>query len=166
MSDVKEFHLRAIGTIHTPFTKQKGTPIQPPMAKDAQGTIEILPEYCAGLKDLAGFERIWLLYCFHLTSGFKLEVVPYLDQEKRGLFATRAPTRPNPLGLSCVRLLSVDAAAGLLRIRDADMLDGSPLLDIKPYISRFDAFPDARLGWLENVVNVSNKKADNRFSDK
>ncbi|MBU1638382.1 tRNA (N6-threonylcarbamoyladenosine(37)-N6)-methyltransferase TrmO [bacterium] len=165
MSDVKEFHLRAIGTIHTPFEQQAGTPIQPfrGKGKDTRAIIEIMPEYREGLKDLDGFERIWLLFGFHKSSGYNLNVTPYLDTAERGLFATRAPRRPNPVGLSCTKLLSVDMDAGRLEVQGVDMLDGTPLFDIKPYIPRSDAFPDSRFGWLE-IVDKTDEHADDRFS--
>jgi tRNA-Thr(GGU) m(6)t(6)A37 methyltransferase TsaA len=153
---------RPIGVIHTPFSKPEGMPIQPAGAAGATGTIEVLEEYQAGLKDLDGFSHIVLLYYFHRSRGFSLHVVPYLDTETRGLFATRAPKRPNPIGLSVVQLDKVEN--GLLHIRNVDMLDGTPLLDIKPYVPEFDAQVEARTGWLENArKHVSSRRADDRF---
>lgn len=165
MLDSSHLQLCVIGTIHTPFSQQEGTPIQPfrGKGKDTKATIEILPEFREGLQDLAGFERIWLLFGFHYSSGYKTKVIPYLDTEERGLFATRAPRRPSPIGLSSTKLLSVDMDAGKLEIQGVDMLDGTPLFDIKPYIPRSDAFPDSRFGWLEHVIE-KDRNADDRFS--
>ncbi|MFG0252971.1 MAG: tRNA (N6-threonylcarbamoyladenosine(37)-N6)-methyltransferase TrmO [Phycisphaerales bacterium JB038] len=159
MPDPVTFH--PIGVIHTPFLEQRGTPVQPAFAGGAEGTVELLPEYVPGLADLEGFERIWLL--FHLDRGKEpaLRVVPYRDTQERGLFATRAPARPNAIGLSCVRLLGVQG--NILRIADVDMLDGSPLLDIKPYARVFDEHPTTNDGWLSRSQDVS--AADDRFLD-
>ena len=117
----------------------------------------------SGLQDLAGFARIWLIYELDRCSAPKLKVIPYLDNQARGIFATRSPSRPNPLGLSCVRLMGV--ADNILSIQDVDMLDGTPLLDIKPYVPKFDSFPDSLAGWFDHSINqVTN--ADNRFACK
>jgi len=153
--------VKPIGVIHSPFKRASGTPIQPSLAGGAQGRVEVFPEFEDGLKDLAGFERIWLLYWFDRASGAKLRVKPYMDDTKRGLFATRAPCRPNPIGLSCVKLLSVEGCE--LRVADVDMLDGTPLLDIKPYAPKFDHFEVVKFGWLEKAQQEG--IADNRFYD-
>lgn len=151
-----------IGTIHTPFKNREGMPIQPPGAEGVAGTIEIFKEYHTGLKDLDGFSHIILLYLFHRSEGFELEVVPYMDTENRGVFATRAPRRPNPIGLSVVKLEGIKG--GILYIRNVDILDGTLLLDIKPYVPEFDAPADVRTGWLEKArKTVKRSKADNRF---
>ncbi len=114
------------------------------------------------MKDLDGFSHIILLYNFHLSRGFHLLVVPFLDSEPRGLFSTRAPKRPNSIGLSIVRLVKIDN--GILQVQNVDMLDGTPLLDIKPYVPEFDHQVDVRTGWLERAREaVSGKKADERF---
>lgn len=134
-----------IGVIHTPFTEPQGMPIQPAGAKGVKGTVEIFAEFRAGLKDLEGFSHIILLYHFHRSRGFTLEVVPFMDSEPRGLFATRAPRRPNPIGLSVVQLDRVQD--GVLHIQNIDVLDGTPLLDIKPYVPGFDIRQDVRTGW-------------------
>jgi len=139
-----------------------GMPIQAPGAKGVLGQVEVLPEYQAGLKDLDGFSHVILIYHLHMSKGYKLEVTPFLDKVKRGLFATRAPRRPNPLGLSIVRLDKI--VDGILHIRNVDVLDGTPLLDIKPYVPDFDHQPDIRIGWLQKAVDeVSEKKSDSRF---
>ena len=138
---------KPIGVIHTPFKEPRGIPIQPQRGRDVTGTVEVFEAYEEALADLAGFSHIILLYHLHLSEGYSLKVTPFLDTELRGLFATRAPRRPNPIGLSVVRLDRIDGCT--LRIRDLDMVDGSPLLDIKPYVRPFDPAERLRLGWLE-----------------
>ncbi|MFW6163530.1 MAG: tRNA (N6-threonylcarbamoyladenosine(37)-N6)-methyltransferase TrmO, partial [Planctomycetota bacterium] len=135
-----------IGTVHSPFAEARGTPIQPRAAEGAEGTVEVFEPYIAGLADLDGFERIWLLYWFDRAAGARMTVTPFLDGQPRGLFATRAPCRPNPIGLSCVRLLRIEG--GVLHVADIDVLDNTPLLDLKPYAPAFDSFDVARTGWL------------------
>lgn len=137
-------------------------PIQPAGAVGVQGTIEVFEEYHDGLKDLEGFSHIILLYHLHLSNGFRLKIVPFMDVEPRGLFATRAPNRPNPIGLSVIQLDRIED--GMLHISNVDILDGTPLLDIKPYVPEFDAASTVRTGWLENAKkNVSDRKSDERF---
>ncbi len=154
--------LTPIGVIHSPFKKLAGMPIQPVGASGINGTVEILAEYRDGLKDLEGFSHIVLLYYFHCSRGFKLHVVPYLDTELRGVFATRAPRRPNPVGLSVVQLTGVQD--GVLHIQNVDILDGTPLLDIKPYVPAFDPQVKIRIGWLENTgKTVARQMSDDRF---
>lgn len=151
-----------IGVIHSPFKELSGMPIQPPGAAEVEGTVEVFEPYLPGLKDLDGFSHVILLYHFHQSKGYNLEVVPFMDTTSRGLFATRAPKRPNPIGLSVVRLEKVEK--GCLHIRGVDILDGTPLLDIKPYVPAFDAPQDVRSGWLEGARKaVSKRKADGRF---
>ena len=152
--------VKAIGTIHSPFQNASGVPIQPALAGDTEGFVEVFSEYVEALADLEGFERIWLLYWFDRASPFKSRVKPYLDHQSHGLFATRAPARPNPIGLSCVKLLAVEDT--MLRVGGIDILDGTPLLDIKPYADRFDHFKVARCGWLDTVEKKTTK-SDNRF---
>jgi tRNA-Thr(GGU) m(6)t(6)A37 methyltransferase TsaA len=153
---------RPIGVIHSPFAELEGMPIQPAGASGTQGTVELFPEYREGLKDLEGFSHIILLYHFHRSQGFDLQVIPFLDCKPRGLFATRAPRRPNPIGLSVVKLL--DIRGGTLQIENIDILDGTPLLDIKPYVPEFDGPTAARTGWLEEAgKTVAQTKSDTRF---
>jgi len=153
---------KPIGIIHSPFTSPKGVPIQPSGAKGIKGTVEIAPAYRAGIKDLEGFSHIILLYHFHLSRGFSLEVKPFMDDVVRGVFATRAPKRPNPIGLSVVRLTKVENFA--LHIENVDVIDGTPLLDIKPYIPSADVHNVERTGWLtDKLSEMRKKKADNRF---
>jgi tRNA-Thr(GGU) m(6)t(6)A37 methyltransferase TsaA len=125
-----------------------------------KGTVEVFPEYVEGLRALDGFERIWLVYWFDRASQAQLVVTPYLDTTPRGLFATRAPCRPNPIGLSAVRLLGI--ASNVLQVEGLDILDNTPLLDIKPYIPAFDAFEAKRIGWCGNAKGGS-VAADGRF---
>jgi len=159
---LENIEFQPIGVIHTPFSERAGMPIQPSGAGGVQGSVEVYPEFREGLSDLDGFSHIILLYCFHRIEDFKLRVVPFLDTVTRGLFSTRAPMRPNPIGLSVVRLLGIED--GILRIENVDILDGTPLLDIKPYVPEFDAQSKIRTGWLEQVgKNVSKKRSDNRF---
>jgi len=142
---------KPIGIIHTPFKQPKGTPIQPISAKGVKGYVEVFPEYAKGLKDIEGFSHIFLIYHFHLVKGSSLVVKPYMDKELRGIFATRAPCRPNPIGISVVRLIKVEG--NILHVQDVDIVDGTPLLDIKPYVPAFDIREVERIGWLERVIS-------------
>jgi tRNA-Thr(GGU) m(6)t(6)A37 methyltransferase TsaA len=154
--------LKSIGVIHSPFKELTGMPIQPAGARGVKGSVEIFEEYRDGLKDLDGFSHIILLYHYHRSQGFKLHVVPYMDTEIHGVFATRAPRRPNAIGLSVVQLNRIQD--GLLQIENVDVLDETPLLDIKPYVPEFDAQVNVRTGWLENVrKTVTHRKSDDRF---
>ncbi len=151
-----------IGIIHSPFTELSSMPIQPTGAKGVQGHIEISKEYQDGLKDLDGFSHLILLYHFHQSKGFNLNVVPFLDTISRGLFATRAPKRPNAIGLSVIQLNRIDG--NILHIENIDVLNGTPLLDIKPYVPAFDTQKDVQSGWLDKAEKaVSDKKSDGRF---
>jgi len=140
-------------------------PIQPTGAKGVRGKIQILSEFVPGLQDVDGFSHLMLIYYFHRVDGFILETRPFLDDSPRGVFATRAPRRPNPIGLSIVRLECIDGAT--LHISDIDIVDGTPLLDIKPYVPAFDHRTEAKIGWLTgNVDQVTQHKSDNRFNEK
>ena len=159
---MKVFEYRPIGVIHSQFKEIKGMPIQPSSAQGSEGWIEIDPLYRAGLEDLDGFSHIILLYHFHGVREMKLVVTPFLDLSPHGVFATRAPTRPNPIGLSVVELMGIDE--GKLRISNVDVLDGTPLLDIKPYIPAFDPKQDVRTGWMKaGEEEISTKISDDRF---
>jgi tRNA-Thr(GGU) m(6)t(6)A37 methyltransferase TsaA len=154
--------LQPIGVIRTPWTEMAGMPLQAVAAEGVRGTVEIAAEYAAGLRDLEGFSHLILLYHLHRMTGYALEVTPYLDTRKRGVFATRSPKRPNPIGFSVVRLVHVEACT--LTIEDVDMLDGTPLLDLKPYVPAFDHRPADRTGWLEaNAAKIQTTRADERF---
>jgi tRNA-Thr(GGU) m(6)t(6)A37 methyltransferase TsaA len=161
---MKKIVYQPIGAIHSPFTDIKGMPIQPAGAKGVQGTVEINPEYVDGLQDLDGFSHIILIYHFHLSKGYSLKVKPFMDENLRGVFATRAPKRPNPIGISVVRLVRVEG--NILRIENIDIVDGTPLLDIKPYVPEFDIAEERRIGWLsEKAKKVHKVKADERFQE-
>ena len=163
---MKEEHIikyKPIGIIRTPFKEPKGVPIQPSAAKGVKGRVEIFPEYSLGLKDIEGFSHIILIYHFHLAKPGKLIVKPFLDNEEHGVFATRAPSRPNPIGISVVRLLHVEN--NILYVEDVDIVDGTPLLDIKPYVPEFDVRRVERIGWLEGKINkLQEIRDDGRFS--
>jgi len=154
-----EIRYRPIGVIHSPFKILKGMPIQLPGARGVRGWVEVFEEFVPGLKDLDGFSHIILLYHFHRAQEAHLLVKPFMDDELRGVFATRAPNRPNPIGLSVVRLLRIEG--NVLHVEDVDILDGTPLLDIKPYVPQFDHPEVERIGWLEKVVHkVAETKAN------
>ena len=158
-----KFEYRPIGIIHSPHKTPEGTPIQPTGARDVEGSIEVFPEYAAGLADLAGFSHIILLYHFHLAKKFSLKVKPFLDNQMRGLFATRAPSRPNPIGLSVVRLTAV--TEGYLQVQDVDVVDGTPLLDIKPYVPEFEVREVDQIGWIgKKSGKIGEIVDDGRFS--
>jgi tRNA (adenine37-N6)-methyltransferase len=160
--DLNSLLCRPIGIIHTPFKELENMPIQPSGAAGIPGTVELFPEFADGLKDLDGFSHLILLYRFHESCGYRLTVTPFLDSRPRGLFATRAPNRPNPIGLSTVRLIRTRGCS--LDIENVDILDGTPLLDIKPYVPEFDRQEECRIGWLEQVRGmVKAKKSDDRF---
>jgi tRNA-Thr(GGU) m(6)t(6)A37 methyltransferase TsaA len=150
-----------VGTIESPFPEPEGTPIQPSRARGARGRVRVDARYQEALADLEGFERIWLLYWLHRAPEVRLRVRPFLDARERGLFATRAPARPVPLGMSAVRLLGI--RDGVLEVEDIDVVDGTPLLDIKPYVPEFDAFPESRAGWF-NATRSRRRLADGRFA--
>jgi tRNA-Thr(GGU) m(6)t(6)A37 methyltransferase TsaA len=153
---------QSIGVIHSPFKNIEGMPIQPSGAANVQGTVEVWPEFTEGLRDLEGFSHIILIYHFHQVQETKLVVIPFMDSESHGVFATRAPKRPNPLGLSVVRLLRIEQ--NILYIENVDILDGTPLLDIKPYVPEFDQPSVERVGWLERARGqVQDKRSDDRF---
>jgi tRNA-Thr(GGU) m(6)t(6)A37 methyltransferase TsaA len=153
---------KPIGVIRSPFKDVKGMPIQPAGAEGVQGTIEIEPEYAAGLKDVEGFSHIILIYHFHLSQGYSLVVKPFLDDKLHGVFATRAPTRPNAIGISVVRLVKVENR--VIHVTDVDIVDGTPLLDLKPYVPEFDIRKTTRIGWLTKTRRrVRKVRADERF---
>jgi len=158
-----EIRLTPIGVIHSQFKQATGTPIQPCRAGDSPGYVTLRPEFVDGLDDLAGFDRVWLIYYFHRAAAAKMKVVPYRDTEERGLFATRVPARPNPVGMSCVRLL--DIGGNILRLAEVDILDNTPLIDIKPYVPHYDNYPVRRCGWLDTVPDKP-VVADDRFERK
>jgi tRNA (adenine37-N6)-methyltransferase len=142
-----EWIMHPIGVIHSPFADPKQTPIQPSRSQ-AIGQVEVYAEFVEGLQDVEGLSHLILLYVFHRSAGYALKVRPFLDNQLRGLFATRFPARPNPIGLSIVRLLA--RRANVLDIEGVDVLEGTPLLDIKPYVPDFDVRTDVQMGWYAN----------------
>ena len=157
-----EIKYTSIGIIHSPFKEPKGVPIQASSARGTEGTVEVFPEYAEGLKDLQEFSHIILIYHFHLSKFAGLIVRPYMDKEGHGVFATRAPARPNPIGISTVRLKEIED--NILHILDVDIVDGTPLLDIKPFVPQFDIRKTEKIGWLEeNVQKLPNSRDDGRF---
>lgn len=157
-----EINYKPIGVIYSPFKEPKGTPIQPTAAKGIDGIVEVFQKYAEGLKDLQGFSHIILIYHFHLSEKSSLKVTPFMDKQTRGVFSTRAPSRPNPIGVSVVRLVRIEG--NILHIRDVDIVNGTPLLDIKPYVHEFDAREVDKIGWLEkSVYKLSTSKDDGRF---
>jgi tRNA-Thr(GGU) m(6)t(6)A37 methyltransferase TsaA len=152
-----------LGIIHTPFTILTGMPIQSVAARGVAGWIELDPVYADGLRDLDGFEYLILIYQLHQAGAGRLTVTPFLDDQPHGVFATRSPRRPNALGLSVVRLVAIQGTR--LDIEDVDMLDGTPLLDIKPYVPIFDVRATERIGWFAGkVAQVYQARSDDRFT--
>ena len=159
-------YYKPIGIIHSPFKQLEGIPIQSAFSKGGEGTVELFPQFMEGLKDLEGFSHIILIYHFHKSKGYDLECRPFLDTVKRGLFATRAPSRPNPIGLSIVRLQEVQD--NILKVSSLDVIDETPLIDIKPYIPRFDSPKIVKVGWVEKAFRRKKPTtiSDNRFVKK
>ncbi|MDX2169308.1 MAG: tRNA (N6-threonylcarbamoyladenosine(37)-N6)-methyltransferase TrmO [Deltaproteobacteria bacterium] len=149
--------LPIIGRARTPWRRREDAPHQPSAAPDAVGVIEIAPEYRAALADLDSLARIWLLFVFDRSAGWAPTVKPPRGGPKRGVLATRAPNRPAPIGLTCVELTRVDRAAGEIHVRGIDLLDGTPIIDVKPYMPMIDAWPDAGHGWLEPYLGIEPK---------
>ena len=155
-------NLVSIGIIHTPFERADDMPIQS-LSSQSQGQIILDPELTSGLKDLEEFSHIYLLYFLHLSKNYDLEVIPFLDSKAHGVFATRAPRRPNPIGLSIVKLISIDQ--NIIHFKGADMHNETPLLDIKPYTTKFDQVEDVTNGWVKaNPEQIRNKRSDKRFT--
>jgi tRNA-Thr(GGU) m(6)t(6)A37 methyltransferase TsaA len=159
---MKTVTFEPIGVIHSAHRRAPGTPIQPTYAADAQGRVEVDGAFEEALADLEGFERIWLVYWFDRAGAFEPRVVPYRDNREHGLFATRAPSRPNPIGISVVRLL--DRERNVLHVAGVDVLDATPLLDVKPYVPAFDAHPSSGAGWLDEL-REDRRRADDRFHE-
>jgi len=160
---MKEVRYKPIGIVHSPFRKPQNVPIQSVASKGIKGSVEVAREYVKGLKDIEEFSHIILIYHFHLSRPYSLLVKPYLDKNLRGLFSTRSPSRPNPIGISIVRLTKVED--NILYIQDVDIIDGTPLLDIKPYVPKFDQRKIARIGWLKNKIKrIPIVSDDGRFA--
>ena len=158
-----EVKIQIIGTIHSPFVEAAGTPIQTVYGLGIEGKVILNENLAPALDDIEGFERLWLIYWLDRTGPFKPKVIPYRDTVEHGLFATRSPNRPNPIGMSIVRFLRREGS--LLFIADMDILDGTPLLDIKPYVPEFDCHQSSRAGWFDKA-GVDRRTADGRFHKK
>ena len=159
---MNELTYNPIGVVHSPFKEPKNVPIQATASKGITGTIEIYPQYVDGLKDLENFSHIILLYHFHLVKDSSLMVKPFLDDKLHGVFATRSPARPNKIGISVVHLTTIEN--NILHIQDVDIIDGTPLLDIKQYIPKFDYKKTSKIGWFNGKINkLSTTKDDGRF---
>lgn len=159
----EKFIFEPIGVIHSPFDKPVNMPIQSAAAEGVAGKIELYDEFAPGLKDIDGFSHIILIYAFHKSDGYKLQVKPFLEDVVHGVFAVRAPKRPNAIGISVVKLIKVEN--NILQIENIDVLDGTPLLDIKPYVPEFDCYTNARSGWVgKHKEKIPKKKSDERFS--
>jgi len=153
---------KPIGIIHSPFNNLEEMPIQPSSDASRPGTVEIYPEFVEGLKDLEGFSHLYLIYHLHKVNKSRLVVTPFLDKEPHGIFATRAPSRPNPIGLSLVKIVGLEG--NLIHVDQVDVLDGTPLLDIKPYVPEFENVDFVQIGWLEKAKGqIRSRKADDRF---
>ncbi len=161
----KQITIDPIGIIYTPFDDINGMPIQPLAAKGIRGHIELFPEYVEGLTDLEGFSHITLLYYFHQIHDYQLMVKPFMDHIEHGIFATKSPKRPNRMGFSTVKLLGI--TNNIIHIEMVDMLNGTPLIDIKPFFSKFDNRTNTKSGWLENRQNIpiKNLRSDKRFKN-
>ncbi len=154
--------LHPIGIIHSPFTQLEKMPIQPAGRLSARGSLEIEDQYVDALKDLDGFSHIYVIYYFHKSTNWNARVRPFLDKEEHGVFATRAPNRPNPVGLSVFRLVSHES--NIINVDNVDVLNGTPLIDIKPYVPQFDRVENVRIGWLSSQIDdVDQTLSDNRF---
>ena len=152
-----------IGTIHTPFKTKEGMPIQSSGANGVQGTVILNEEFAEGLADLEGFSHIYLIYHFHQSKSYTLKTKPFLDDTPHGVFATRAPQRPNAIGISIVKLVGFEG--NRLTVENVDILDGTPLLDIKPYIPDFDRQENCETGWIaDKTGDFRSKKSDDRFN--
>ncbi|MCW4018642.1 MAG: tRNA (N6-threonylcarbamoyladenosine(37)-N6)-methyltransferase TrmO [Candidatus Bathyarchaeota archaeon] len=156
------FTYKIIGVVHSSFKEPKNVPIQAVASKGTKGTVEVDSQYVAGLKDLEGFSHIILIYHLNLVKGCSLTVKPFLDDNVHGIFATRSPARPNPIGISTVRLTRIEN--NTLRIQEVDIVDGTPLLDIKPYVPKFDNRRAAKIGWFtQKIGNLPETRDDGRF---
>jgi len=159
----QSFSFKPIGILHTPFKTKEGVPIQGVFDLEAKGRAELFKEYEPGLQDIEGFSNLILIYVFHRSTSYDLVCRPYMEEQVRGLFAIRAPRRPNPIGFSVVRLERREG--NILYLAEVDMMDGTPLLDIKPFVPRFDHREGARVGWMEERFKKEHfrKISDDRF---
>lgn len=160
MTGTDELSSRPIGVLHSPYHEAEGSPIQGAFAPEVERQAEVFDEFAEGLDDIEGFSQLYLVYVFDRSEGYRLKVMPFRDDTPRGVLATRAPKRVNAIGLSIARLIAREG--NVLRRAGVDFLDGTPLLDIKPYVPKFDRGADMHAGWLENSRERS--IADGRFS--
>ncbi|MDY1591710.1 MAG: tRNA (N6-threonylcarbamoyladenosine(37)-N6)-methyltransferase TrmO [Methanofastidiosum sp.] len=158
---MKKICYSPIGIVHSEFKEKINVPIQS-VFSNKKGIIEIFPQFSDGLKDLDGFSHIFLIYHFHLSKGFTLKVKPFLDDVERGIFSTRAPKRPNSIGLSILSIERIEN--NIVYVSDIDIIDNTPVLDIKPYIPDFDLRQNVKDGWFSNKINRKEYLSDNRFS--
>lgn len=159
---MQEITYKTIGLINTSFKTLENIPIQNMGAKGVRGIIRVFDEFSEGLKDLEGFSHLILLYHLHQVKHFKLSVVPFMDNEEHGVFATRSPIRPNPIGLTVVKLIEINK--NVITIENVDMLDETPILDIKPCLPMIDDIQNVKLGWLTGKIQIFETiKSDNRF---
>jgi tRNA-Thr(GGU) m(6)t(6)A37 methyltransferase TsaA len=158
-----QYTFKAIGNIRSPYHSKQGMPIQGTFKPEGEGTVEVFEPYAQGLQDLEGFSHLILIYVFHLSEGYELLCRPYMEERLHGVFSTRAPRRPNPVGFSVVKLLRREGS--ILHISEVDVINDTPLLDIKPYVPRFDERPGARVGWMEKSLRsgLFRKVSDDRF---
>ena len=162
---LKNIILRPIGIIHSEHKEAEKTPIQPVFARGCRGVAIVYPEYAEGLKDIDGFSHLYLLYYFHKAGPASLMVKPFLDDEERGVFACRHPCRPNHIGMSLVKM--VKREGNKLILEDVDILDGTPLLDIKPFKPQFDIVKKARSGWMGKIdLKAAEKRGQRGYSKK
>jgi tRNA-Thr(GGU) m(6)t(6)A37 methyltransferase TsaA len=160
---MKKVVYRAIGVVHSPFKAPQDVPIQAAAAEGVNGSVEVAREYEEGLRDVEGFSHLILVYHCHLAQSYSLLVKPFLDDGLHGVFATRAPSRPNPVGVSIVRLTKREK--NVLHIQDVDIIDGTPLLDIKPFVPVFDQREAERIGWLTGKIDkMHSSRDDGRFA--
>ena len=159
---VNQIIYKPIGVIYSPFKSIEGIPIQPAGANGIKGKVKVYKKYLNGLINLEGFSHIILLYHFHLSNGYSLKVIPFLKNQEQGVFATRAPKRPNQIGISVVKIDKIEG--NIINISNVDIINGTPLLDIKPFASFFDNVKNEKNGWLFEKINDVNKiKSDKRF---
>jgi tRNA-Thr(GGU) m(6)t(6)A37 methyltransferase TsaA len=160
---MEQILLEPIGVIYTPHEQIEGMPVQPAGAAGVTGKAVLKKEYAKGLTDLEGFSHVTLIYHFHRTEGYLLTLIPFMDTKPHGVFATRSPKRPNHIGISTVRILSIEGDA--ITFDGADMLNGTPLIDVKPYYPKYDSPADTKAGWLDTAAHVHccDVRSDNRF---
>jgi tRNA-Thr(GGU) m(6)t(6)A37 methyltransferase TsaA len=160
---MKKVIYKPIGVVHSPFKAPQDVPIQSAAARGVTGYVEVTTEYVEGLRDVDGFSHLILVYHCHLAQDYSLLVKPFLDDSLHGVFSTRAPSRPNPVGVSIVRLTKKEE--NILHIQDVDIIDETPLLDIKPFVPQFDQREAEKIGWLTGKIGKMHSRMDDgRFA--